>query len=182
MWHFSLYSLFSPFSMTLSSSNRLLPKEVPWPFRFPWYRTQVTKASEKKNAAPVPLWRGFFLQLEAWQPAPHGLLHPVYLCQEWELCLLWALWTFWSWLFPLARPYFSPWGLWTWSVPSPPSCRGCRCQERCYSSEAHLLAQVSSWSGGTRLDWLSDAAPLHVWWCPWSRFSGPGATVPRNWW
>ncbi len=26
-----------------------LPKEVLWPFRFPWYRTQVTKASEKKK-------------------------------------------------------------------------------------------------------------------------------------
>ena len=36
--------------MTPSSSFRLLPKEVLWPFRFPWYRTQVTKALEKKKA------------------------------------------------------------------------------------------------------------------------------------
>ena len=35
--------------MTPSSSFRLLPKEVLWPFRFPWYRTQVTKASEEKK-------------------------------------------------------------------------------------------------------------------------------------
>ena len=41
--------LFSPFSMTPSSSTRLLPKEVLWPFRFPWYRTQVTKAMGKKK-------------------------------------------------------------------------------------------------------------------------------------
>ena len=35
--------------MTLSSSFCLLPKEVLWPFRFPWYRTQVTKATEKEK-------------------------------------------------------------------------------------------------------------------------------------
>ena len=37
------------FLMTPSSSFCLLPKEVLWPFRFPWYRTQVTKATEKKK-------------------------------------------------------------------------------------------------------------------------------------
>ena len=37
------------FLMTPSSSFCLLPKEVLWPFRFPWYRTQVTKAMEKKK-------------------------------------------------------------------------------------------------------------------------------------
>ena len=37
------------FLMTPSSSFCLLPKEVLWPFRFPWYRTQVTKALEKKK-------------------------------------------------------------------------------------------------------------------------------------
>ena len=36
--------------MTPSSSFCLLPKEVLWPFRFPWYRTQVTKALEKKKS------------------------------------------------------------------------------------------------------------------------------------
>ena len=35
--------------VTPSSSFCLLPKEVLWPFRFPWYRTQVTKANEKKK-------------------------------------------------------------------------------------------------------------------------------------
>ena len=38
------------FLMTPSSSFCLLPKEVLWPFRSPWYRTQVTKAMEKKKA------------------------------------------------------------------------------------------------------------------------------------
>ena len=35
----------------------LSPKEVLWPFRFPWYRKQVTKAMEKKKKVlrfPLP--------------------------------------------------------------------------------------------------------------------------------
>ena len=48
------------FDLFLTSSNNLTAtvvsnaatekKEVLWPFRFPWYRTQVTKATEKKKS------------------------------------------------------------------------------------------------------------------------------------
>ena len=51
------------FDLFLTSSNNLTAtvesnaatekKEVLWPFRFPWYRMQVTKATEKKKTIPT---------------------------------------------------------------------------------------------------------------------------------
>ena len=58
------------FDLFLTSSNNLTAtvesnaatekKEVLWPFRFPWYRMQVTKATEKKK--PFRLIKRFCIQ------------------------------------------------------------------------------------------------------------------------